>query len=143
MSFADSNASFGCSDFAGSDDAGGRATNAGGIAFPGEDGDGVKVLERSQAGPYDYVVLQGSEGAKLLKARGASDVIAAATHGIFASNALDLIEDSPISKVYITDSIPLPNGWQSKPVELVSIAPLLAEAIMRIHKDLSVSALFH
>ncbi|MCB9740429.1 MAG: DUF2330 domain-containing protein [Deltaproteobacteria bacterium] len=66
-SFADSNASFGCSDFAGSDDAGGRATNAGGIAFPGEDGDGVKVLERSQAGPYDYVVLQGSEGAKLLK----------------------------------------------------------------------------
>jgi ribose-phosphate pyrophosphokinase len=44
--------------------------------------------------------------------------------------------------VFITDSIPLPSDWESKPVECVSVAPLLAEAIMRIHKDLSVSALF-
>jgi len=83
------------------------------------------------------------EAARLLKARGAAAVITAATHGIFAGDALDLIEQSPISKVFITDSIPLPNGWQSKPIEMVSIAPLLAEAIMRIHKDLSVSALFY
>jgi ribose-phosphate pyrophosphokinase len=82
------------------------------------------------------------EGARLLKSRGAADVLAAATHGIFSGGALDLIEDSPISKVFITDSIPLPTGWESKPVEVISIAPLMAEAIMRIHKDLSVSALF-
>jgi ribose-phosphate pyrophosphokinase len=83
------------------------------------------------------------EAASLLKERGAADVHTAATHGIFAGNALSLIESSAISKVFVTDSLPFPSGQSSKTIETITIAPLLAEAIMRIHKDLSVSALFH
>jgi ribose-phosphate pyrophosphokinase len=79
--------------------------------------------------------------ANLLKERGASEVYAAATHGIFAGNALDLIGNSTIKKLFVTDSIPLPAGNHPS-IETVTIAPLLAEAITRIHKDLSVSALF-
>jgi ribose-phosphate pyrophosphokinase len=80
--------------------------------------------------------------ANLLLERGASEVYAAATHGIFAGNALDLIADSRIKKLLVTDSIPLPPGCNKSSIELVTVAPLLAEAITRIHKDLSVSALF-
>jgi ribose-phosphate pyrophosphokinase len=83
------------------------------------------------------------EAAELLRARGAADIHAAATHGIFAGDAISLIERSPISKVFITDTIPLPAGSVPAMLETITVAPLLAEAIMRIHKDLSVSALFH
>ena len=83
------------------------------------------------------------EAAQLLKARGAADTHAAATHGIFAGDAISLMENSPISKVFITDTIPLPEGQAPAMLETITVAPLLAEAIMRIHKDLSVSALFH
>ena len=83
------------------------------------------------------------EAAQLLKARGAADIHAAATHGIFAGDAISLMDDSPISKVFITDTIPLPEGQAPAMLETITVAPLLAEAIMRIHKDLSVSALFH
>ena len=83
------------------------------------------------------------EAEQLLKARGAADIHAAATHGIFAGDAISLMDDSPISKVFITDTIPLPEGQAPAMLETITVAPLLAEAIMRIHKDLSVSALFH
>jgi ribose-phosphate pyrophosphokinase len=80
--------------------------------------------------------------AELLKERGAGQIYAAATHGIFAGNALSLIGNSAIGRLFITDSIPLPPVERSDLIEVVSIAPLLAEAITRIHKDMSVSALF-
>jgi ribose-phosphate pyrophosphokinase len=80
--------------------------------------------------------------ANLLKERGAAEVHAAATHGIFADNALEKIAASPISRVFVTDSVPLPETGPRDRVEVVTVAPLLAEAITRIHKDLSVSALF-
>ncbi len=81
------------------------------------------------------------QAAKMLVERGASAIHVAATHGIFAANALDLIEDSPIQRVIVTDTIPLPEHGKGR-VEVVSVAPLMAEAIMRTHKGLSVSALF-
>jgi len=80
--------------------------------------------------------------AELLKERGAAEVHAAATHGIFASDALNLIAASPISRLFITDTIPVPSENPRDLLEVVTVAPLLAEAITRIHKDLSVSALF-
>jgi ribose-phosphate pyrophosphokinase len=82
------------------------------------------------------------EGARLLMARGAADVHAAATHGIFAGDAIELIENSPISRVWVTDTIPFPHAEPSARVQTVPVASLLGEAIMRIHKDLSISALF-
>jgi ribose-phosphate pyrophosphokinase len=80
--------------------------------------------------------------ANLLKERGASEVHAAATHGIFAGDALAHIAASPIQRIFITDSLPLPANGPRDLIEVVTVAPLLAEAITRIHKDLSVSALF-
>ncbi|MBA2595088.1 MAG: ribose-phosphate pyrophosphokinase [Chloroflexota bacterium] len=80
--------------------------------------------------------------AALLKDRGASPIYAAATHGIFAQDGLELIAESPLDKVLVTNTLPLPAGGPIDRIEVVSVAPLLAEAITRIHKDLSISALF-
>jgi ribose-phosphate pyrophosphokinase len=80
--------------------------------------------------------------AELLAERGASAIHAAATHGVFAEGALDLIARSPISKIYVTDTVPLPELPGPAMYEVVTVAPMLAEAIMRIHNDMSVSALF-
>jgi ribose-phosphate pyrophosphokinase len=81
------------------------------------------------------------EAANLLALRGAKRVHVAATHGIFASDALAQINASQIDRVFVTDTIPDPAAGMQH-VEVVSVAPLLAEAIMRTHKGLSVSALF-
>ncbi len=80
--------------------------------------------------------------AELLQQRGAGEVLSAATHGIFAQDALGLIDRSPIKRLYITDTLPVPQDGPTARIEIVSVAPLLAEAITRIHKDLSISALF-
>ena len=80
--------------------------------------------------------------ADLLSERGASEIHAAATHGVFAGDALSRIQASGISRIYVTDTIPLPDNSPSDLLEVVTVAPLLAEAITRIHKDLSISALF-
>ena len=81
------------------------------------------------------------EAAKLLEERGARKVHVAATHGIFAADALDQIHSSTIDRLFVTDTIPVPEGRTDR-IEVVSVASLLAEAIMRTHKGLSVSALF-
>ena len=80
--------------------------------------------------------------AELLKERGASPIYAAATHGIFAQEGLRLVDQSPLDKVLVTDTLPLPDNGPTEKIEVVSVAPLLAEAVTRIHKDLSISALF-
>ncbi|MEZ4564090.1 MAG: ribose-phosphate pyrophosphokinase [Thermomicrobiales bacterium] len=80
--------------------------------------------------------------AELLQQRGAGEILSAATHGIFAQDALGLIDRSPIERLFVTDTLPLPQGEPTGKIEVVSVAPLLAEAITRIHKDLSISALF-
>lgn len=81
------------------------------------------------------------QGAKLLRERGAGKIHVCATHGIFAGDAIELIEASSIDEIIVTDTIPLPEHGKGR-VKVVSVAPLLAEAIMRTHKGLSVSALF-
>jgi len=81
------------------------------------------------------------QAAKLLKERGARTIHVAATHGVFAGDALDLIGASDIDRVIVTDTIPLPAHGAGR-VAVVSMSHMLAEAIMRTHKGLSVSALF-
>jgi ribose-phosphate pyrophosphokinase len=80
--------------------------------------------------------------AELLELRGAGEILAASTHGVFAQDALELIDRSPIERLFVTDTVPLPQDGPTEKIEVVSVAPLLAEAITRIHKDLSISALF-
>ncbi|MCO5215548.1 MAG: ribose-phosphate pyrophosphokinase [Thermomicrobiales bacterium] len=81
------------------------------------------------------------EAVKLLRARGAERIYVCATHGIFAGNALELIGSADIDELIVTDTILLPHEAPEN-VSVVSVAPLLAEAIMRTHKGMSISALF-
>jgi len=83
-----------------------------------------------------------AEAARALRMRGAIAVYACATHGIFAGDALDALEHSDLLETIVTDTIPLPDGHQRGRISKISVAPLFAEAIVRIHKDLSLSALF-
>jgi ribose-phosphate pyrophosphokinase len=82
------------------------------------------------------------EAAETLLERGARDVMACATHGIFAGGATVPIEASRIGQVIVTNTIPLPASAVGGKIHQVSVAPLLAEAIRRIHRHESVSALF-
>lgn len=87
-------------------------------------------------------------GGTLLKAtemlleHGASEIYAAATHPVFAANALERIEKSPLKKVVVTDTIPPPQNEVCKKIDVLSVAPLLAKAISRIHEGRSLSELF-
>jgi ribose-phosphate pyrophosphokinase len=82
------------------------------------------------------------EAAETLLSRGARKVIACATHGTFAGGATELIEASRISDVIVTNTVPVPGMRTHGKIRQVSVAPLLAEAIVRIHRHESVSALF-
>ncbi len=77
-----------------------------------------------------------------VKREGARRVLACAVHGVLSGPALKRIEESPLEEVIITNSVPLTPGKASPKVHVLSVAPLLAEAIRRIHDEESVSTLF-
>ncbi|MBS1959454.1 MAG: ribose-phosphate pyrophosphokinase [Bdellovibrionales bacterium] len=84
-----------------------------------------------------------TEAANAVANHGAKRVLAAATHGVFSGPAIQRIMDSKLEKVIITDTIPLSSdAKRCKKVDQLSVAPLLAEAIFRIHNYDSVSSLF-
>jgi ribose-phosphate pyrophosphokinase len=81
--------------------------------------------------------------ARALKNAGAVKVYGAISHAVFAGSAVEKLRNSEIDKLYVTDTIPLGERRELLPnVEVVSVAPLLAEAIRRIHLNESVSWLF-
>jgi len=79
------------------------------------------------------------KAAEILKNKGAKEIWACATHGIFSKDAIEKIDNSCFKKIIITDSIPQ-NG--NEKIELVSLVDLFAETIYRISHGLSVSELF-
>lgn len=81
-------------------------------------------------------------GAKALKEMGAAKVYAACTHAVLTDPAVDRIKNSVISELIITNTIPLPDEKHIDKIKVLSVAPLLGEAIMRIFHDVSVSRLF-
>jgi ribose-phosphate pyrophosphokinase len=82
------------------------------------------------------------KGAELLKREGAKSVIAVATHAVLSGPAIERLENSPIEKLIVTNSVPLDAAKNSKKIVQLSVAKLLGEAIARIHDDCSVSELF-
>ncbi|MBU0759833.1 MAG: ribose-phosphate pyrophosphokinase [Candidatus Omnitrophica bacterium] len=92
----------------------------------------------------DLVATAGSlvEAAATLKKAGAKDVYAAITHPVLSGPAIKRIEPSSLKKLFVTNTIPVENGKKHKKIKVLSIAPLLAEAIKRIHSEESVSCLF-
>lgn len=79
--------------------------------------------------------------AEALMDKGALNIVGICVHPVFSGNALDKIDNSAaISKVYVTDTLPLRR--HSDKIEIVSVAELLAEAIIRTHDNRSISSLF-
>ena len=84
------------------------------------------------------------ERVKLLKAGGAARVVASATHGIFSGKALQRISRSALSDVLVTDTIPLRDDVDTRDthkLSQLSVAPLLAAAIIRCQCDASLKPL--
>ena len=82
------------------------------------------------------------QGAEALMERGAAAVHACCTHAILSDKAVERVNCSPLRSLVITDTIPLPPHKRSPKIKVLSVAPLLAQAILRIHEDNSVSELF-
>jgi len=81
--------------------------------------------------------------AAALRSAGAASVSASVSHAVLSGPAIDRITKSPLEEVVVTNSIPLSEaGAACGKIKVVSIAPLLAEAIRRIHHSDSVSSLF-
>jgi ribose-phosphate pyrophosphokinase len=92
----------------------------------------------------DFTITAGTliEAAEALVARGARSVLAAVTHGVFARGAAAAIAASPIQRLFVTDTIETQPEPLGPKVEVVSVAPLFADAIRRIHRRESISSLF-
>ncbi|RMF92004.1 MAG: ribose-phosphate pyrophosphokinase [Nitrospinota bacterium] len=81
--------------------------------------------------------------AQALMENGARSVRAYCTHPVFSGPAISRLQDSPLQEVVVTDTIPLrPEALRCKKITVLTVAPLLGEAIRRIHLDDSVSSLF-
>lgn len=83
-----------------------------------------------------------TKAAEFLKNFGAKKVYACATHAILSGPAVERIQNSVIEKFVVTDTVPLTEEKKIDKIEVVSVAPLFAEAINRIYKNESVSKLF-
>ncbi len=81
--------------------------------------------------------------AELLVDRGAAEVWAMATHGVLSGPAIDRIKNSPLSRIVLTNTLPLPPEKQLPNIEVLSVAPLIAEALGAVFDDTSVSEIFH
>ncbi|MBI1820103.1 MAG: ribose-phosphate pyrophosphokinase [Nitrospirae bacterium] len=84
-----------------------------------------------------------SEGAKAIHHAGAKKIIAGCTHGVLSGPAIQRLNESPIDQIVVTNTVPLNGKEQGCPkIKTLSVAPLLGEAIKRIHIEESVSSLF-
>src|SRR5947207_5451312 len=92
----------------------------------------------------DFTISAGTlvEAAEQPVERGARSVTAVVTHGVFAEGSMERVDRSPIERLIVTDSIETQPVELSKKVSVVSVAPLFAEAIQRIHRRESISVLF-
>ncbi len=93
---------------------------------------------------FDDMITTGgtiAEASKILKEHGAGKIYVAATHGVFAGNAIEKLVKSPIERIVITDTIPESDRLAplKDRITVLSVAPLMGEAIKRIHLNQSVS----
>ncbi len=82
------------------------------------------------------------EAVNLIRRLGARDIYACCSHPVFSGQAAEIIRNSEIKEVLVTDSIPLRHPELSRKVKVLSVAPLFAEAIRRIYNETSVTTLF-
>jgi len=104
-----------------------------------------KVRDRDTLLLDDMIDTAGTivQAASALKEQGSNRVYASCAHAVLSGPACERINDSPIEELIVTDTIPLDNKKEKcKKLTVLSIAPLLAEAIERIHDESSISSLF-
>ena len=82
------------------------------------------------------------QAAEALMADGAADVVVAATHAVFSGPAVDRLKNSPACEVIVTNTLPIPDDRHFDKLTVLSIAPLLAQAIAAVFEDGSVTSLF-
>ena len=102
-------------------------------------------VEGKNAVMFDDVVTTARtlcQAAAAIRARGALDVYAGVTHGVFCPGALDRVEASPIKQVVVTDTLNHAPGTLGTKVQQLPVAGLLGEAVQRIHEERSLSSLF-
>jgi len=106
----------------------------------------IGIVEGKDVLMFDDIIATAGticSAAKLVKEHGAKSVRVGATHGVFAPPALERLADAPIDEIVVTDTIPLTaTAMEYKNLKVLSVAPLLGEAIHRIHHHKSVSAIF-
>lgn len=83
-----------------------------------------------------------AQGAEALKSWGATEIYVCCTHPVLSGPAIERLEQAPIKEVVVTNTIPLDEGVCTPKIKVLTVAPLLGEAIIRVHEDLSVSKLF-
>ena len=81
-------------------------------------------------------------GANALVDYGVKEVYACCTHPVLSGPAMQRLEESPFKEVVVTDTIPLTHPNPSSKLRTLSVAPLMGEAIIRVHEELSISKLF-
>jgi len=102
-------------------------------------------VEGKVAVMIDDMVLTGGTliaGAAALREAGAAEVYACATHGLFPDNAFEKIAKSELTQVIVTDTVPIDPINRPVNIEVLPVSGLLAETIMNIFADESVSAIF-
>jgi ribose-phosphate pyrophosphokinase len=84
-----------------------------------------------------------SEGVNIVKEHGAEDIYLSFTHPTFSPPATERLRDLPIEEMVTTNTVPIPPEKMLPNMTVLSVAPLLGEVIQRIHKGISVGALFN
>ncbi|MGZ8603242.1 MAG: ribose-phosphate diphosphokinase [Actinomycetota bacterium] len=82
-------------------------------------------------------------GAGVLAQRGAGPIFAVATHGVLSGKAVQSLEEAPIQEVVVTNTLPIPEEKNFGKLRILSIAPLIADALRAVFEDTSVSEIFH
>ncbi|MBK9180537.1 MAG: ribose-phosphate diphosphokinase [Acidimicrobiales bacterium] len=80
--------------------------------------------------------------AEILVERGATEVWAMATHGVLSDPAIDRLKNAPISRVVLTNTVPLPPDKEIPKIEVLSVARIIADALDAVFEDTSVSEIF-
>ena len=83
-----------------------------------------------------------ASAAELLIDRGADVVSIAATHGVLSGPAVDRLKNAPIREVVVTNTLPIADEKQFDALQVLSIAPIVADALDAVFDDTSVSELF-
>ncbi|HVM32888.1 MAG TPA: ribose-phosphate pyrophosphokinase [bacterium] len=103
-----------------------------------------EVKNRTVLIPDDIIATGSSlvEAVNALVKFGAGDIYACCTHAILSGNAVQKLQKTALKEIVVTDTIPLPPEKRVDKIKVLTVAPLLGEAILRIHNERSISTLF-